>query len=67
MKYGKRGSTPAEISLAKIEISFIFNIFDNLPTHDNIRQLDQVEGEGWVDKNAALRGWAFFTSHGCKL
>ena len=25
--------------------------------------IDQVEGEGWVDKNAALRGWAVFTSH----
>ena len=28
---------------------------------------DQVEGEGWVDKNAALRGWVFFTSYMCKL
>ena len=33
----------------------------------NTTQVDQVEGEGWVDKNAALCGWAFFTSHGCKL
>ena len=31
------------------------------------KHLDQVEGEGWVDKNAALRGWAFFTSYVCKL
>ena len=29
--------------------------------------IDQVEGEGWVDKNAALRGWAFFTSYVSKL
>ena len=33
----------------------------------SVFSLDQVEGEGWLDKNAALRGWAFFTSHGCKL
>ena len=36
-------------------------------SNDPCKVLDQVEGEGWVDKNAALRGWAYFTSHGCKL
>ena len=37
------------------------------PHTSQVNPVDQVEGEGWVDKNPTLRGSAFFTSHGCKL